>query len=409
MLSNMGNVLALTIGFAILGILLYLRIHIGIALSITALIIGFVSLGPASLPNIVINTIYNKTTTRLMFITALILILILMYKETGYINELGESLRRILKKSILSLIVIPAVMGLLPVTGGALISAPLVDIEGKKLGLSNPKKVFINIWFRHLIFLTYPLSQLIILTAALTGMSIWSIILRQIPIMVFMLIIGYLISFIKREDSKNDVDYGSKNNEVYIENRLYISLIRTLLPIAIPILMSILVKLDLTLSILIGIALLIFFSKPHYMVFKRILGCNELYLVTLAAFGAMLLRNTIIYSGIQDFITSIMSGTYIHPILLMILLPVVLAILTGMTQSSLAISIPILQTITDFTVREVSLVYISAFLGYLGAPTHLCLILTLNYFKSSLFAVYKYLIPANVVTLMFTVLLYFIW
>lgn len=79
------------------------------------------------------------------------------------------------------------------------------------------------------------------------------------------------------------------------------------------------------------------------------------------------------------------------------------------SNSGLAISIPILQTISDFTARETSLVYMSAFLGYLGAPTHLCLILTLNYFKSSLFTVYKYLIPASIATLTFTVMLYFIW
>jgi len=409
MLSNIGNVLALTIGFAILGILLYMRIHIGIALSITALIIGFISLGPLSVPNIIIYTIRDKTTINLVIITALILILILMYKETGYIDELSESLRRVLKKSILSLTIIPAVIGLLPVAGGALMSAPLVDVEGRRLGLTNSKKVFINIWFRHLIFLTYPLSQFIILTAALTGVSIWSIILRQIPIMIFMFIIGYIISFIKRKDSKSNRDHESSDNREHTKNRLYINLLRTLLPIVIPILMSVLAKLDLVISILIGIAILIAFSKPHYVVFKRILGYSELYLVTLAAFGAMLLRNTIIYSGIQNFIASVMSETYIHPVLLMILLPMVLAIVTGMTQSGLAISIPILQTISDFTVRETSLVYMSAFLGYLGAPTHLCLILTLDYFKSSLAAVYKYLMPANIATLAFTILLYFIW
>jgi len=408
-LNALGNILALIISFAILGIFLYLKIHIGIVLVATSIIMTFISLGPLSVPDIILRTACDGNTIRLVIITSLIMILISIYKETGYIDRLSKSLRKILKKSSLSLMIIPAVLGLLPVAGGALMSAPLVDIEGDRLKLSASEKVFINIWFRHLVFLIYPLSQVLILIATLSGVSIWSIIIRQMPVMIFMLVLGFAISFIRRSELRHDTSHESYLGNKHAYYQLYIELLKTILPIIIPVLISILVELDLSISILVGIIILIILSRPRYIVFKHILKDSKLYLIILAAFGAMLLRNTIIHTGIQNFIASSIIRIHIPFTLLMILLPMILAILTGMTYSSLAISIPILQTISDFTVKEASLAYISAFIGYLGAPTHLCLILSLNYFRSSLFMAYKYLLPANVATLVFAVLLYLVW
>ncbi|NIV43926.1 DUF401 family protein, partial [Candidatus Bathyarchaeota archaeon] len=44
---------------------------------------------------------------------------------------------------------------------------------------------------------------------------------------------------------------------------------------------------------------------------------------------------------------------------------------------------------------------------YLGAPTHLCLIFTADYFKCSLGKLYRYLIPSLVVSFLVAVLVYF--
>jgi len=40
----------------------------------------------------------------------------------------------------------------MPVAGGALMSAPMVEKEAKKLKLSRVKKTYVNLWFRHTIF-----------------------------------------------------------------------------------------------------------------------------------------------------------------------------------------------------------------------------------------------------------------
>jgi hypothetical protein len=74
-------------------------------------------------------------------------------------------------------------------------SAPVVDAVGDKLGLSREKKLFINVCFRHVVFIVYPLSAVIVATASLTGISVWSLVARGLPVALSMAVAGYLLGF----------------------------------------------------------------------------------------------------------------------------------------------------------------------------------------------------------------------
>ncbi len=50
----------------------------------------------------------------------------------------------------------------------------------------------------------------------------------------------------------------------------------------------------------------------------------------------------------------------------------------------------------------------SAYLGYVIAPIHLCLTFTVDYFKSTLGKVYKYVIPSALVSFATALLIYFL-
>jgi len=95
-----------------------------------------------------------------------------LYKETELIGTMSQDLSHLLRNSKLVVGLLPAVIGLLPVPGGALMSAPLIETEANKLELKREMKTYVNVWFRHTIFPVYPMSQVLILTAALTGISL---------------------------------------------------------------------------------------------------------------------------------------------------------------------------------------------------------------------------------------------
>ena len=60
----------------------------------------------------------------------------------------------------------------------------------------------------------------------------------------------------------------------------------------------------------------------------------------------------------------------------------------------------------DFNAKSAALLYISSYLGYIIAPTHLCLVLTADYLKCSLGKIYKYFIPSLAISFATAILLY---
>jgi hypothetical protein len=88
--------------------------------------------------------------------------------------------------------------------------------------------------------------------------------------------------------------------------------------------------------------------------------------------------------------------------------PAVLGLLLGSPSGAVALSVPILAETIAFIPKTASLLYISAYLGYLIAPTHLCLVFTAQYFKSPINKSYKYLIPATTISIIAALITYLI-
>ncbi len=399
----MPEVLAVLLGFAIMGTLLILRLPIWVALIATATATSVIASGVEGIINMFTLTTIDTTTLNLLIITLLIAVFINLYKNTGYIDYLSRELIKVLKKARLALALIPAILGLLPVAGGALMSAPIVDSIGNSIGLRRDSKLFINVWYRHVISLFYPISNVMILTAALSGVSVWEIAYRQLPVAAVMITAGLIIGF-RRESSRHQLDEITKACEVPD----FTLLIKAFTPIIVAVSLSIALTPVVnyvtiaqfqgqSLSIVIGVALalltLLLLSMPRKDVFlNSLLNKNTAELV-LAAYGAMLLRTAFIRAGIGSIISGTLSG-FVSPSFLAISLPAALAFITGTSLGSIAISLPILGSLTDLTPSLTALVYTSAFSGYLPSPLHLCYVYTAQYLKISPTAGYKYMIPA---------------
>jgi len=125
---------ALIVSFCFLGVMLYRRVNLGITLNVTALLLAFLSLDWQNIPKIVYETTVDLLTIAVVLATFGIMLLSQLYKETKVINNLSESISNIINNSKIVSSVLPAVIGFLPVAGGALMSAPLVDSEAEKLG-----------------------------------------------------------------------------------------------------------------------------------------------------------------------------------------------------------------------------------------------------------------------------------
>ena len=383
--------------------MIYKRVNLGITLNAAALLLALLALDLSEIGNVIYKTTTDQLTISLVVATFGIMLLSLLYKETKVIDILSESLSKIVKNSKLIVSMLPAVMGLLPVGGGALMSAPLVEAETEKLGLKEDKKTYVNLWFRHTIFPVYPVSQVLILAALLTGLTLTSLILRQIPVVVSMVAVGYLVGL--RKTPKTKEKENVKTNRGSELKRFSI----TFSPILATIITVIIFSIDVSIAVFIGIAVLLLIAKPNPKTFIKPFKNWTIWGITLAAYGAFLLRNMAEAIGISQIFGSFVTNGNIDALLLLTIIPAFLGAMTGSPSGGIAISVSILTGIVSFTPKSASLLYISSYLGYVVAPTHLCLVLTAEYFKCSLGKLYKYLIPSLIVSFGTGILVYLLF
>jgi hypothetical protein len=414
-LGFVNPLVAIIIAIGFLIVLLYKRVNLGIALNATALFLALLAVDLGMIIPVIITTTLDLLTISVCAATFSIMLLSELYKETGMIRRLSESVSRLINNPKIVLCILPAIIGLLPVGGGALVSAPLVDSEADKLKMTPSKKAYVNLWFRHTIFPVYPLGPVIIATAVLTKLSISSIIVRQIPVVLVMVIVGYIIGFWKVSQVKKDAPDIQANRKSDLNN-FFISFFPILATILIDVALNLagfnqlLSGFDVVIAILIGIAIFVAITKLNSMVFVRPLKSWGIWGITAAAYGAFLLRNVMDAAGISSVFSSYVANGSIDVVLFLAVGPALLGLLTGSAQGGVAVSVSILSTIfpLPFAAKVAALVYISAYLGYTIAPTHLCLTFTADYFKCSLGKMYKYIIPSFLITFSIALLAYFL-
>lgn len=374
--------------------------NLGVSLSLTALLLALLSLDWNTFPFVIFKTVTDVSMISVMFAAFGIMVISQLYKETKAIGRLSDSLSKMIHNSKLVVAVLPAIIGLLPVAGGALMSAPLVESEADKLGLSPEKKTYVNIWFRHTIFPVYPISQVLILTEKLTGATVTSIIIRQIPVVISMIVVGYFLSF-WRVKKVNEEEFSS--TYVGLELKKFIVAFS---PILVTIIIAVLTSLDVSVAILAGIFTLLLITRPSLATIKKPFNNSATYSIAFAVFGAFFLRNIVERAGISQIFGSLAIDGSNGLLLLLILVPAALAFFVGSPLGAIAISVSILGSVMVFNSKSAALLYIVSYLSYVIAPTHLCLVLTTDYFKGSFQKIYRYLIPSVTVSLATAVMLY---
>ncbi|HOZ08772.1 MAG TPA: DUF401 family protein, partial [candidate division Zixibacteria bacterium] len=97
-------------------------------------------------------------------------------RQSGQVDALVRNLR-VRQRWLLPLSA--SMMGLLPMPGGALLSAPIVEKAGG--GVPDELKAAINNWFRHLFILIYPLSPALIASSKIAGVDVYAAMLHLLP------------------------------------------------------------------------------------------------------------------------------------------------------------------------------------------------------------------------------------
>ena len=409
----MLNLLGVIIAFIVIIVLIRKKFNFGLSLILGSLIVGVFSLreiDPVDIPKAIIEASFYsfKTdqivtqTIELALLMTLIFILAKLMQETGAITKLIDSLRTFFSKGG-TLGVIPAVYGLMPVPGGALFSAPMINKEGDKYHLDKNQKNFLNIWFRHVWFPIYPISSAMILICSekFSDINIYSLILANVPAFIAIIIIGFILlkKFITnapKQQTNPTKDYSG---------------LMFLLPPIVPLVFYAVLQLfgfpqikSFLMGVVFSIILVYFITNINRRDYIQALKKSLTWKLGVAIFGIMIFREMFEVSGANVIIADMIGNLPFPAIWMVALIPLLLGSLTGYNLGAIALSYFLVEPFFSFTgvsiIGLTSIIFMSSFVGYLVSPIHLCNVLSSDYLKTDTTRMYKMFIPAAVLLLL---------
>lgn len=384
-LDTLLGFLALVISYGLVILLVVKHVNYGLALFLGAIVLGILfGIDLDGILSTLLMTASEQITYELVLAVSLIPIFAQAMIESKLIDEIIEGLKAMLSQRAV-LAIIPSVFGLFPMMGGALISAPLIDGEAEKLKVDSEKKSLINLWFRHMWFFVSPLVTTLIVVGRITNVNIYDIIVVDFPAFIVYVVLGYflLIKPIKSYEIKRSGD------------SFFYKFLKGVIPVALTIVSNIL-GLHLILSLLLGISSAILLGKIKPSNVMTVIKKGFRWPLVASVLGALYFRNIIRYMHVDSFIVQNAISFGFPTIAFFSLIPLIFGFITAEPQTSAIMSASlVINAFEKLVPAQVALLYVSSFLAYFTSPLHLCLILTVGFFKSKIREVFKWLVPSS--------------
>lgn len=374
----MEIVIWIVFGTALLLILLIARKSLWLAMFAGAVCLGLYSPGLEGMPEVMAETFTDPTILLLSLAIGIIPLIGGAMERTGLMDDLVNNLR-MNQKTFLS--VSPALIGLLPMPGGALLSAPLVERGGK--GVPDDLKAAVNVWYRHLFILIYPLGTLLAITK-IAGINLYVGVLYTIPGFLVLLILGH-IALIRKVGGT--IEYRNKFSQRKLFTPLYIVLAAPSIHICLMYIfgyLNLLPRIGSELPLVIGVT----FSLVIAFYFGK-LGIRDLLPVArkmkpwnfaLIILGMFFFLNIFKASSAPAEIGEL----NVSETVLLVAIGFFLGAAMGRVSAPVFILHPIYVTkFGDMSLIAFSIMYFAVFLGYVISPVHPCLVVSMEYFKVS--------------------------
>jgi integral membrane protein (TIGR00529 family) len=399
------------------------RLQLSLSLLIGALVLGlWMGMGPLQWVLTALRSITRFQTVSLVLIVGLILVLSRIMDGAGQMQRLVDRFTQMTRDPRTVGSVMTAMIGLLPMPGGALFSAPLVETSLLGQNVSGEQKTLLNYWFRHVWEYWWPLYPGVVLAVALLKVETWLYMLFMAPLTLISVLTGIL--FILKPMGKVQANGTGSRSWFALKNFVW-----EMMPILVVIivigltgaitavlgLFGIRVRVSGAVSILPGLLSAIIWvcvvnRVPRIKIQSAFLDRTILPMLFLVL-AIMIFQGTLTESQailkIRDELTA-----YRVPLLLVIaLMPFLSGFITGIAVGFVGVSFPLV--IPMFPTNPfweymscAALAYTFGYMGMMLSPIHLCLLVTKDFYKASLLKSYPRLLM-SVLTVMATVMLVF--
>ncbi|MDQ7833925.1 MAG: DUF401 family protein [Humidesulfovibrio sp.] len=364
-------------------------------------------------------SIIQRDTVFLVIILALILFLSEVLDKTGQTARLMQSASGFLRDPRLRLAFFPALVGFLPMPGGAVFSAPMVRDMADDLSLTPRDTALVNYWFRHLWELCWPLYPGIILASSLAAIPLARLVVYTLPCIGVCMALGWVFILRPAVAHLKDAPPSDAPRDL-----------KTALVDGLPMLVAIIGGLGLEVGMTLyapgqpfelGIMTALFLAILCALLQNRVgpgfvagvLRKRELYQVVGLVLAILMFKDVLGASGAVKQLTKVASGPGAL-FVLTLTLPFLVGAISGITMAFVGSTFPILFGIIDNTGASAQLMpylvlgLFAGFTGVMVSPLHVCFILSCQFFHVDLAQAWRRLVAPCALLLCFGVAWFFV-
>jgi len=309
---------------------------------------------------------------------------------------------------IFSLILIPAVIGLVPMPGGALFSAPMVGQAVVEDNWTPAWKAAVNYWFRHVLEYWWPLYPVVIVTLSIFTIDAWQFMAAQIPFTLISIGAGYFFLLRNHARALRITPTTLPANHTAVFQLLMPILLIVFCTLALPPFFYRLFPgansasgklLAMLAGLLGGLYLLNKGKKPGDRRLFSFLFTKKTGNVILTLAGVMMFQALLETSGLLPQAARQLTNSHMPLPVIIGFLPFLAGLVTGIAIGYAGTAFPLivgLMGVDGIGLTPIATLVLAFTMGYAGmmlSPVHLCFVLTRQYFAASYFRVFPYLLP----------------
>ncbi len=328
------------------------------------------------------ETLTMQRTWDLLLCLYFVMCLEVELRKSGSLHGMVVTLRNIFSSNKVTLAFMPAFLGLLPSLGGARFSAPIVQEASDGIAVDDEQKSAINLWFRHIFEFSNPLMPGVILACGIANVSIGDLIDQVGWVTILCFVLGWIFLIIPLKIT----DLEKATNTQHDRTIDWKSLVLAFGPIVTSFLL--IVAFNVQAALAMGLVVVAFI--PLYFWFKRPISVKSVFTESLDKklfFNVICILyfiQLLTVIGTLDEIVSVFNNSSLPQAVIIACLSFIFGVMTGMGQGYIAIVMPIVALMAPGNIVLVGIAMVYGMAGQMVTPTHLCILVTVEYFKCRL-------------------------
>ena len=354
------------------------------------------------------ETLTMSRTYDILFALYFVMCLEIELRTSGALAGMVHALQRIFSSTKVTLAVMPAFLGLLPSLGGARFSAPIVEEASKELPLTQEHRAAINFWFRHIFEFSSPIIPGMIMACNIAGVSYSDFIMHLCWLTVLAFVAGWLVLITPiKTDGMTGFQEDKQEQEQNTQD-LWLSLSPVVLTFVLVVFCNMNASVGMGV-VTVGLFFVLQFTKRSVNLKEIVLGALDMKMFFNVICILYFIQILTVTNVLNEIVVAFQSSPLPVPVIIGCV-SFIIGVLTGMSQGHVAIVMPIVAAMATGNLNLAGVAMAFGVAGQMLTPTHMCLVVTVDYFKSNFFKTLQPILLCEVIILtVFSIYSYVTW